>query len=261
MSDKFTNNVRARLYKQGYQGFTKDDYTTAALTVNCDDLDNPTKEQLSQAVDYFKVKATSQLSVIDVEDTAEMQTTAPPVNEENQPQQSIEQFEIQPLTCEDDSEVTTLALQEKSEQSIEQSEIQPLAHEDDSEVTTLALQEKSELVASTAQSMGIELQLSEVENIASHIEYSGDSLDDGINDIQSAITSFVEYKAQVNQQKIDNMIDEVRQVVNARNADTSQHLNNGLNQIAKDIKQANTDFKSSVQTALKCFSIPAIKAG
>jgi hypothetical protein len=65
MSDKFTNNVRARLYKQGYQGFTKDDYTQAALAVECDDLNNPTKEQLSQAVDYLKAKATSQLSVAD----------------------------------------------------------------------------------------------------------------------------------------------------------------------------------------------------
>ncbi|MBD2441295.1 hypothetical protein [Nostoc sp. FACHB-110] len=65
MSDKFTNNVRARLYKQGYQGFTKDDYTSAALAVECDDLNNPTKEQLSQAVDYLKAKATSQLSVTD----------------------------------------------------------------------------------------------------------------------------------------------------------------------------------------------------
>jgi hypothetical protein len=65
MSDKFTNNVRARLYKQGYQGFTKDDYTSAAIAVECDDLNNPTKEQLSQAVDYLKVKSTSQLSVTD----------------------------------------------------------------------------------------------------------------------------------------------------------------------------------------------------
>lgn len=65
MSDKFTNNVRARLYKQGYQGFTKDDYTTAAQASECDDLNNPTKEQLSQAVDYLKAKATSQLSVTD----------------------------------------------------------------------------------------------------------------------------------------------------------------------------------------------------
>jgi hypothetical protein len=150
----------------------------------------------------------------------------------------------------------------ESQQAIQGEDVQDIALlEIDQPGQSLALQEKSELVASTAQSMGIELQLSEVENIASHIEYSGDSLDEGINDIQSAITAFIEYKAQVNQQKIDNMIDEVRQVVNARNANTSQHLNNGLNQIAKDIKQANSDFKSSVKTALKCFSIPTIKAG
>ncbi|MGJ5676822.1 MAG: hypothetical protein ACR9NN_25000 [Nostochopsis sp.] len=65
MSNKFTNNVRTRLYKQGYQGFTKDDYTQAALAVECDDLDNPTKEQLSLAVEYLKEKATSRLSVAD----------------------------------------------------------------------------------------------------------------------------------------------------------------------------------------------------
>ncbi|RCJ16262.1 hypothetical protein A6S26_33615 [Nostoc sp. ATCC 43529] len=65
MSNKFTNNVRTRLYKQGYQGFTKDDYTQAALAVECDDLNNPTKEQLSQAVDYLKERATSRLSVVD----------------------------------------------------------------------------------------------------------------------------------------------------------------------------------------------------
>ena len=65
MSNKFINNVRTRLYKQGYQGFTKDDYTDAAIAVNCEDLDDPTKEQLSEAVDYLKKKLTSQLAVAD----------------------------------------------------------------------------------------------------------------------------------------------------------------------------------------------------
>jgi hypothetical protein len=71
MSNKFTNNVRTRLYKQGYQGFTKDDYTEAAIAVECDDLDNPSKDQLSQAVEYLREKAVGRLSVIDepVEET------------------------------------------------------------------------------------------------------------------------------------------------------------------------------------------------
>lgn len=63
MSNKFTNNVRTRLYKQGYQGFTKEEFTEAAIAVECDDLDSPTKEQLTQAVNYLIEKQSSKLSV------------------------------------------------------------------------------------------------------------------------------------------------------------------------------------------------------
>ncbi|MBW4448134.1 MAG: hypothetical protein KME38_15025 [Spirirestis rafaelensis WJT71-NPBG6] len=63
MSNKFTNNVRTRLYKQGYQGFTKEEFTEAAIAAECDDLDNPTKEQLTQAVNYLIEKQSSKLAV------------------------------------------------------------------------------------------------------------------------------------------------------------------------------------------------------
>lgn len=140
-------------------------------------------------------------------------------------------------------------------ESIESSE-----YEQD-EVRAIALADKSDLVTATAQSMGIELQLSEIQNIASNVDCSGDSLGESIADIKSAITTFVEYKAQINQQKINHMIGEVRATVNQRSQETSQRLNNGLSQIAKDIKEADTDFKSQVKSALKYFAIPANKAG
>ena len=63
MSNKFTNNVRTRLYKQGYQGFAKEDFTEAAAAVECDDLDDPTKEQLTSAVNYMIQKESSKLMV------------------------------------------------------------------------------------------------------------------------------------------------------------------------------------------------------
>ena len=63
MSNKFTNNVRTRLYKQGYQGFTKEEFTEAAIASDCEDLDNPTKEQLTQAVNYLIEKQSSKLTV------------------------------------------------------------------------------------------------------------------------------------------------------------------------------------------------------
>ena len=63
MSNKFTSNVRTRLYKQGYQGFTKEEFTEAAYAAECDDLDNPTKEQLTQAVNYLIEKQSTKLAV------------------------------------------------------------------------------------------------------------------------------------------------------------------------------------------------------
>lgn len=68
MSDKFTNNVRSRLYKQGYQGFTKSDFTDAVTAIGLEDLENPTKEQLAQAVDFLIDKQSKQLAVADDSD-------------------------------------------------------------------------------------------------------------------------------------------------------------------------------------------------
>ncbi|MHC5821935.1 MAG: hypothetical protein ACYT04_40240 [Nostoc sp.] len=148
---------------------------------------------------------------------------------------------------------------EESDEELEEEEVLEGDYDQASELATV--EDKSELVASTAVSMGIELQLSEIQNIASNMDYSGDSLGESIADIRAAITTFVEYKAEINQQKINHMITEVRATVNQRNKETSQRLNNGLSQIAKDIKEADTDFKSQVKSALQCFAIPANKAG
>lgn len=159
-----------------------------------------------------------------------------------------------------------------AEEELEEEELTEIYEEEEQEINAIApldidqagelatVEDKSELVASTAHSMGIELQLSEIQNIASNVDYSGDSLGESIADIRAAITTFVEYKAQVNQQKINHMITEVRATVNQRNKETSQRLNNGLSQIARDIKEGDTDFKSQVKSALQCFAIPANKA-
>jgi uncharacterized membrane protein len=79
MSNKFTNNVRTRLYKQGYQGFTKEEFTEAAIAAECEDLDNPTKEQLSHAVNYLIEKQSNKLTV---PVTLSELETDPPLDEE-----------------------------------------------------------------------------------------------------------------------------------------------------------------------------------
>ena len=174
MSDKFTNNVRARLYKQGYQGFTKDDYTTAAIAVECDDLDNPTKEQLSQAVDYLKVKSTSQLSVTDepLEETLTVDAEA-----EREPNKS------------------QLTVAEPENQIV------------------LSEQEKQSLVADIAQGAGIELKAADVKQITVSIASTFASRKELNEAIFNALVHFArEFKNQ-EVSKIRRKADEIRQTL------------------------------------------------
>jgi hypothetical protein len=175
MSDKFTNNVRARLYKQGYQGFTKDDYTTAALAVECDDLDNPTKDQLSQAVDYLKVKSTSQLSVVDE-----------PVEE------------------------TFLVGAEDAQPEVESNQLTVAEPENQ---IVLTEQEKQSLVADIAQGAGIELKAADVKQITVSIASTFASRKELNEAIFNALVHFArEFKNQ-EVSKIRRKADEIRQTL------------------------------------------------
>ena len=175
MSDKFTNNVRARLYKQGYQGFTKDDYTSAAIAVECDDLDNPTKEQLSQAVDYLKVKSTSQLSVVDE-----------PVEE------------------------TFLVGSEDAQPEVESNQLTVAESENQIVLTDL---EKQALVADIAQGAGIELKAADVKQITVSIASTFASRKELNEAIFNALVHFArEFKNQ-EVSKIRRKADEIRQTL------------------------------------------------
>ncbi|QLE53982.1 hypothetical protein FD724_39910 (plasmid) [Nostoc sp. C057] len=175
MSDKFTNNVRARLYKQGYQGFTKDDYTSAAIAVECDDLNNPTKEQLSQAVDYLKGKTTNRLTVID---------------------ESVEE--------------TFLVGAEDAQPEVESNQL--AVAEPDSQIVLTDL-EKQALVADIAQGAGIELKAADVKQITVSIASTFASRKELNEAIFNALVHFArEFKNQ-EVSKIRRKADEIRQTL------------------------------------------------
>ncbi len=64
----FNSRVKSRLYKKGYQGFTKYDYTKAANAINLVDENNPTKEELEKAVNYLINKQLNQITEVREED-------------------------------------------------------------------------------------------------------------------------------------------------------------------------------------------------
>ena len=109
--------------------------------------------------------------------------------------------------------------------------------------------------------MGIVLDAGEISLIAENINNSSDDFEQDIDAIKSAIMAFINHKSMINQSKINELINEVRQVVGAKNQENSQLLSDGLNQINSDIQEANKQFKSNVKKALTAFNIPSIKAG
>jgi hypothetical protein len=115
---------------------------------------------------------------------------------------------------------------------------------------------KSELVASAAESLGIILNTQEVINIADNINYSSDNLHDSLDEIKSAIITFIQHKALLNNQKINQVISDINQVASSEFSNNSQQLTEGLQSVNRQMQQQNTDFKSKVKSAIAAFAIP-----
>jgi hypothetical protein len=208
MSDKFTNNVRARLYKQGYQGFTKDDYTTAAIVVECDDLNNPSKDQLSQAVEYLKTKTTSQLSVADapVEETSPIQTEA-----------------AQPEP-------------DKSQLAVAEPEINNI---------TVTSEDKHQIITVQSSALGFELTEQETLSIAEDVDDTFSDYSQFLSNVTSAIKSYVDHKFDAIEQSFEANAQDLRQHVNTRASRLNQKVNNFSGDIKADMGGIRQNIKST----------------
>lgn len=208
MSDKFTNNVRARLYKQGYQGFTKDDYTSAAIAVECDDLDNPTKEQLSQAVDYLKGKTTCQLSVVD----------------ELVEEKFLSQVESeQPET-------------DNSQLAVASPEINSI---------TVTTEDKHQIVTAQSGALGFELTEQETLSIASEVDDTFNDYSQFISTVTAAIKNYVDQKFDVIEQSFETNAQDLREHVSNRASRLNQKVNNFSGDIKADMGVIRQNIKST----------------
>ena len=232
MLTTIAKRVQTRLSKQGVKVSLSD--IRPVVNQSIKDIENPTDQEIASVVEYFMSTATS-LAVVDDVTTEETLTTedVDSVNSENN----------------DIDNISTLSIQELEAEAALTNSPAPLA-------TT----NKSELVTAAASQMGIVLDASEISLIAENINHSSDDFDQDIDAIKDAIMAFINHKAMVNQSKINELINEVREIVSEKNTENSQLLSDGLKQINSDIQEANRAFKSNVRTALSAFDIPALKA-
>ena len=226
MLTTIAKRIQTRLSKQGVKVSLGDIRPVVEQSIK--DIENPTDQEIASVVNYFLSTATSLTVVDDV--TADVD--------------SVDTINTAPI-----QEYSDLYIEEDIEEAI----APPQA--------PLATTNKGELITSTASQMGIVLDASEISLIAENINNSSDDFDQDIDSIKAAIMAFINHKAMVNQSKINELINEVREVVGAKNTENSQLLSDGLKSINQDIQEANKQFKSNVRTALSAFELPALKAG
>jgi len=114
---KFQNNVRTRLYKKNYQGFSQNDFLEAAKAVLCDDLDNPTHEQIKAGVQYLIDKHNQSLDIPNSENSplslTESETTKRTENSTaitNQQKEQLISVQAQSMGIKlDESEITDIS--------------------------------------------------------------------------------------------------------------------------------------------------------
>jgi hypothetical protein len=274
MVSKIATRIQSRLNRKGIK-ITLGDIKSAYFQM-VSDVNNPTDIEVDQVTEHFINEAT-QLVVIaeDVEviTTEETETFSSADGElgniATSTQTELETLETEQETTEVDNRIQPVNSNlDTNLDDIDSQDLHPTTADLTTEdigmiapVAPLATATKSELVSSTAHSLGIVLDVGEISLIAENIGTSTDSLEQDIDAIESAIMAFVEHKAVISQQKINQMVSSVRRTVQHKNSENSQLLTDGLRSINSDIQDANKDFKSNVRTALKAFAIPAIKAG
>lgn len=249
---KFYNNVKSRLNKKGLVGFIKADYLKAAEHLEIVDLDDVTTEQIIAGVELLESYHDSQIKAVnnvntDVYRQQEASAFTSPTPETLIHHQEAEIFAQQEI---EDDEVNYAPLSEDTnEDAIASDEIDY----SDADKRALTIQKSQEL--------GITLSDKEINLIADSIEHCGESLDDLLDGIQSALVAYINHKTSLNTQKIDNALDAVVEYAEQKFNDNSQHLSNRLIKLGSEMEAVATRNKSQIKSILSRLAVPTDKAG
>ena len=192
---KFQNNVRTRLYKKNYQGFSQSDFLEAASSVLCDDLDNPTQEQIKAGVQYLIDKHNQSLEISDSENLTEALT---------------------------ESETTQI-----TENS-----------------TAITNQQKEQLISVQAQSLGIELNESEITDISQTVSDSFTDFVSAVETINSLIKDYAQSKFDEVEKQIDASNNNLRNYIDKRTTSLQRKSLEGATTTKEVLEQKSSSLKS-----------------
>ena len=207
---KFQNNVRTRLYKQNYQGFSQKDFLEAAKNIGCDDLENPTKEQIKAGVEYLIDKHNQSLAISDDENAIEAV-----IDSESSP--GVD-----------------------SNQDSTYSKSTPT----DSNSTAITNQQTEQLISMQAESLGVELNESEINNISQTVSDSFTDFVSAVETINLLIKEYAQIKLDDLEQRIENSNNNLKDYIEQR-TNTLQHKTlDGAFRTKEVLEQKSSNLKS-----------------
>lgn len=289
MLNKVATRIQSRLSRKGLKVVLGEIKEQCIKTFQ--NLENPTKVEINAVTDYFmnnaikltviqedveamtSNKAATELETLTNNNSHELETKTTLettleisicVDVENGNIAESTQEELETLTSKDidtansvDNAINIASIQDID--SIDLHTNEPAL--DTEEETALATARKSELVASTANSLGVVLNTSEIELIASNFNSSSEDLTNSLEEIKSAIVAFIQYKVSLNSQKISETLEEISQVASDGFSQNSEQLTTGLQGINSQLQEQTKHFKSKVKSTLAAFKVPNLKAG
>ncbi|MFM6911544.1 MAG: hypothetical protein ACKPKW_20755, partial [Dolichospermum sp.] len=86
---------------------------------------------------------------------------------------------------------------------------------------------------------------------------SSDDFTETLEQVKSAIIAYVQHKIASNNQKINEVVNEIGDVIADGFNQNNETLNNGLKQLNHQLNQQSTDFKSKLAGTLSRFKLPA----
>ncbi|MCZ2203059.1 hypothetical protein [Cylindrospermopsis raciborskii] len=144
---------------------------------------------------------------------------------------------------------------------VDESFEQPLLHQDDSvfenqdsDPTTLS-QYRATAIAEAGQNLGFTLSLNEIESIAAELSSESNTLEEDLEAIKVAVKNYINFRTQKTQDKVGELITELRDFYRLRQTENSDRLSGGLQQIVDDMQESRRRFRLQLQTALAVFSV------
>lgn len=144
---------------------------------------------------------------------------------------------------------------------VDESFEQPLLRQDDSvfenqdpDPTTLS-QYRATAIAEAGQNLGFTLSLNEIESIAAELSSESNTLEEDLDAIKVAVKNYINFRTQKTQDKVGELITELRDFYSLRQTENSDRLSGGLQQIVDDMQESRRRFRLQLQTALAVFSV------